>query len=99
VRAASRLASASATTLWRLLLTSDQISTGFRPGNALAYASTTALDWSPKPAPNPARAFTFSTTSSSVTPSSEASGQLGDCSLSVEQMSIGTPAAVGAASG
>src|ERR1700761_420859 len=73
--------SASATTLCRLLLTSDQISTGFLPGNAFAYASTTSFALSPNPAPNPARSFTFSTTCSSVTDSSEESVQLGDCSF------------------
>ena len=93
------LASASATTLCRLLLTSDQISIGFFPGNAFAYAATTSLALSPKPAPNPARTFTFSATSSSAIASSFASFQLGDCSLSIEQMSIGTSLAAGAGSG
>ena len=37
------LASARATTLWRLLLASDQISTGFRPGKALASEARDAL--------------------------------------------------------
>src|SRR5512142_108774 len=93
------LASASVTTPCRLLLTSDQISTGFFPGNAFAYASTTALVRSPNPRPNPARCFNRSTTCSSVTSSSVASVQLGDCSLNVELMIIGTCAAVGAGSG
>jgi hypothetical protein len=93
------LASARATTFWRLLLTSDQISTGMRSGKAFAYAATTSFAFSPKPGPNPARTFTFSATSSSVIASSFASFQLGDCSLSVEQIIIGTDAAVGAGPG
>src|SRR5262245_900702 len=93
------LASASATAPWRLLVTSDQISTGFLPGKAFAYAATTASALSPKPGPKPARSRTFSGICSSVMVSSDASIQLGDCSLKVEQMSIGTCAAVGAGSG
>src|SRR6185295_10525488 len=93
------LASASATAPCRLLVTSDQISTGFLPGNAFAYAATTASALSPKPGPNPARSRTFSGICSSVMLSSDASIQLGDCSLKVEQISIGTCAAVGAGSG
>src|SRR5512133_1511245 len=84
------LTSASATTLCRLLLTSDQISTGFLLGNAAAYACTTSRALSPNPAPKPALAFTFSTTSSSVTVCSDASIHAGACSFIVEQMIIGT---------
>src|SRR5579872_2757145 len=91
--------SASDTTLCRLLLTSDQISTGFLPGNAFAYAATTSPALSPKPLPNPALPLTFSTTWSNVIDSSEESAQLGDCSFWTELMIIGTSAAEGAATG
>src|SRR5512139_3450595 len=93
------LASASVTTPCLLLLASDQISTGFLPGNTFAYASTTSLALSPKPGPNPALSFSRSATWSSVMLSSVESNELGDCSLNVEQMIIGTSAEVGAASG
>src|SRR5208283_5919114 len=91
--------SANATTFSRLLLTSDQISTGFRPGNAFTYDSTTSGALSPKPAPKPALVLTFSTTCSSVIDSSAESDQLYDCSFSTELIIIGTWAAVGAATG
>ena len=75
------------------------MSTGFLSGNAFAYACTTSIALSPKPAPKPARCFRRSATSGSVMFMSDESVQAGDCSFSVEQMIIGTPAAVGAASG
>src|SRR5690242_15891965 len=93
------LTSARATTDWRLLLTSDQISTGLRPGNAFAYASTTSFALSPKPAPKPARCLRRSAAWSSVIDSSDESVQLGDCSFCTELMIIGTSAAVGAPAG
>src|SRR5262245_63370578 len=93
------LASASVITLCRLLLTSDQISAGLLSGYAFAYASTTSCALSPSPGPNPARCFRRSATCASVRLSADASGQAGDISFNVEQMIIGTLAAVAAASG
>src|SRR5437764_7313462 len=81
--------SASATTLCRLLLASDQISTGFLPGNAFAYASTTSCALSPKPLPNPALCLSFSTTCSIVIDSRDESAQLADISSWTELMIIG----------
>src|SRR6478735_9010421 len=87
------LTSANATVFCLLLTTIDQISIGFLSGNDFAYASTIPSVLSPKRS----RSFVF--TPARSMPSRVASVRLGDCSLVVEQIIMGTPAADDAGSG